>query len=123
MVRKSSHLNPLAKHGFHIVKIRELAAKKRRTTVRIGLDAHPQDVADVAKPIPMLTPNSCLTSACLSAYLVFYYFSCCYLSSVATMVEMYDNTCWFLICEHLCIPFYEDHFVFAFFLWFPNETC
>jgi len=54
-VRRRSRLNPLAKDGYQIVKIREPAPKKRRTAVKIDLDTPPQDVADAVNPIPLDT--------------------------------------------------------------------
>ena len=55
MVRRRSRLNPLAKDGYQIVKIREPAPKKRRTAVKIDLDTPPQDVFDAVNPIPLDT--------------------------------------------------------------------
>ena len=55
MVRRRSRLNPLAKDGYQIVKIREPSPKKRRTAAKIDLDTPPQDVFDAVNPIPLDT--------------------------------------------------------------------
>jgi hypothetical protein len=54
MVRRSSRLNPQAKDGFQIVKIKEPASKRRKTaSLVIDLDQPPQNAEEAANPIPL----------------------------------------------------------------------